>query len=602
MSLATPSPEGYYADSSSKSRLNPKFREAASDHAGMLHPEGCRGRVVIAHKDGERWKQRSYDVSDLPEIIPAVAGLEDAYISQQRFYFKRTITQLQQLGALFVDVDFHTVPELAGMDARGVLEDVLIALERARMPAPTMAIASGRGLYVIWLHGAIPRAAIGRWNACQKQLWEILRPFGADRGALDAARVLRLAGTRNSKSGAVVEQIAPAGEVWNFDDLAEEILPYSREELYDLRIQRAARDARKPRESRQRPPQGFTQTTLWEGRLGDLQKLRALRWFEGDLPPGQRDHWMFLAGVAMSWIAVPQVLRRELWELSKEAATWNDAESGKRLSAIMKRAHMAAKGERVEWNGIQIDPRYRFKNSTIIELLEIEDWEQEEMSVIISSDEARKRHREREKERRREAGAMERSEYLGMASHNRREAVRLRQEGRKVREIADTLKLSSDHVKTILRGEGVKSVPLYGVAKPSRRAVVGGEHRQPSGNEVEEKKFRGKENAAKSELLKPPPQRQRRDYPERIPSGEGDMSAPLYGVGVAVGMKKELRGVGNAAKSDLKSFPSKERHGTGESIPSGEAMKTMGESESHPLGCDCLECYATPPSYAGMAK
>ena len=62
---------------------------------------------------------------------------------------------------------------------------------------------------------------------------------------------------------------------------------------------------------------------------------------------------------------------------------------------------------------------------------------------------------------------------------------------------------------------------------------------------------------------------------------------------------KELRGVENAAKSDLKSFPLKERHGTGESIPSGEAMKTMGESESHPLGCDCLECSATTPCYAG---
>jgi hypothetical protein len=534
MSLTIPSHEGYYADSSSKSSL----KAAAEDHMARLHPEGCRGRVVIAHKDGERWRQRSYEVSDLPEIIPAVAGLEDAYISQQRFYFKRTITQLLQLGALFVDVDFHTVPELAGMDARGVLEDVLIALERARIPAPTMAIASGRGLYVIWLHGAIPRAAIGRWNAAQRELWEILRPFGADRGALDAARVLRLAGTKNSKNGATVEQIAPAGEVWNFDDLAEEILPYSREELYDLRIQRAARDARKPRESRQRPPQGFTQTTLWEGRLGDLQKLRALRWFEGDLPPGQRDHWMFIAGVAMSWIAVPQVLRRELWELSKEAATWNDAESGRRLSAIMKRAHMAAKGERVEWNGIQIDPRYRFKNQTIIELLEIEDWEQEEMSVIISSDEARKRHRERESLRRREAGTIPRDKYLSEALAREREPVivRLRGEGMSLRQIS--------------RETGY---PLKEVHRLSNRIDTG-----------------------------------------------CSQSVPLYGgVALPVGSSLESRGVENAAMSDLKSFASKERHGTGESIPSGEAMKTMGESESHPLGCDCLECYATPPSYAG---
>jgi hypothetical protein len=539
MPLATPSHRGFYAETDSHARLNSKFREAASDHAGMLHPAESRGRVVIAHKDGSRWKQRSYDVSDLPEIIPAVAGLEDAYISQQRFYFKRTITQLQQLGALFVDIDFHTVPELAGMDARGVLEDVLIALERARIPAPTMALASGRGLYVIWLHGAIPRAAIGRWNACQRELWRVLKPFGADRGALDAARVLRLAGTKNSKNGAVVEQIAPAGEVWNFDDLAEEILPYTREELYDLRIQRAARDARKPRESRQRPPQGFTQTTLWEGRLTDLQKLRALRWF-GELPPGQRDDWMFIAGVAMSWIAdSPESLRNELWELSKEAASWNDRDHQSRLQAIFKRVHMNARGETVEWNGVEVDPRYRFKNETIIERLEIEDWEMEEMNVIISSDEARKRHRERESQRRREAGEMERFKYTATAEQRRMKAAELRSGGMLQREIAEILGCSQQEVSRLTKGigKGIQGcMPLYG------------------------------------------------------------------GVAHPVGGVVELRGVENAAKSNLKSFAPKERHDTGESIPSGEAMKTMGESESHPLGCDCLECSATPPSYAGMAK
>jgi hypothetical protein len=532
MTLTTPSRDEEYPARSGIARLNPKFREAASDHAGMLHPAESRGRVVIAHKDGARWKQRSYDVGDLPEIIPAVAGLEDAYISQQRFYFKRTISQLLQLGAMYVDVDFHTIPELAGMDARGVLEDVLVALERARMPAPTMAIASGRGLYVIWLHEAIPRAALTRWNAAQRELWRVLSPFGGDRGALDAARVLRLAGTKNSKNGATVEQIAPPGEVWKFDDLAEEILPLGREELYDLRIQRAARDARMPSKSRQRPPMAFTQSTLWEGRLTDLQKLRQLRWFEGDLPPGARDHWMFLAGVAMSWIAIPQVLRRELWELSKEAASWNDAESGKRLSAIMKRAHMAAKGERVEWNGVEVDPRYRFRNSTIIELLEIEDWEMEEMSVIISSDEARRRNTKRHEKSRREAGMMERSEYLGIASHNHREAHRLRSEGLTRRQIADTLKLSERWIYKLLS-----------------------------------------------------------DY---VPN-EHEQSIPLYGgVALPVGQSLEVRGGEDATTPELESSPRGERRDTGERIPSGEeARQRWGEGEGHPPGCDCLECSST---------
>ncbi len=452
------------------------LKAAALEHGERLHPEGSKGRVIVAHKDGESWNQRSYEVSDLPDVIPAVVGLEDAYISQQRFHFRRTIAQLRELGALFCDLDFYKILELQGMDARGVLEDVLIALQRARIPSPSMAITSGRGLYVIWLHGQVPRAALPRWNACQRELWQVLKRFGADRGALDAAHVLRLAGTVNGKSGTIVEQIAPPGDVWQFDDLAGEILPLDREELYDLRIQRAAREARKPRESRQRPPMGFTQASLWEGRLRDLQMLRELRWF-GDLPPGQRDLWMFLAGVGMSWIAIPQVLQRELWELSKEAGSWNDSESGSRLHAIMKRAHMAAKGERIEWNGLKVDPRYKFKNQTVIEWLEIEDWEMEEMSVLISSDEARRRDTRAQRARRRAAGVMPREEYETRAAARIAElapkVADLQRSGATYREIARVLKVSLRDV--------TKCVGLYGgVASPEgAKEELGRERKVP---------------------------------------------------------------------------------------------------------------------------
>jgi hypothetical protein len=57
-------------------------------------------------------------------------------------------------------------------------------------------------------------------------------------------------------------------------------------------------------------PRKFTSATLWEARLSDLQRLKALRWF-GDPMPDFRDRWLFVAGVGMSWLAVPQVLRRE---------------------------------------------------------------------------------------------------------------------------------------------------------------------------------------------------------------------------------------------------------------------------------------------------
>lgn len=442
-----------------ESATYPHLEAAALEHAGRLHPEQAKGRISIAQRTPTGgWWERSYRVDQLPDVMAAIAGVTDAYISQQRFECRRLLTQLWQLGAMYVDIDFHKVSELQDMHPLGVLEDVLGHLERHRMPAPTLAIASGRGLYVIWLHNPVPRKALPRWNACQRELWKVLRPFGADRGALDAARVLRVAGTINGRSGAVVEQIAPAGDVWDFEDLAAAVLPLERGEVRDLRIARAAR---RPSEGLVVPPQGFNAGTLWAGRLTDLQRLRGIRTL-GDLPPGQRDPWMFIAGVAMSWLTVnPQALRRELWALAKEAARWNDEESSRRLQAIMKRAHMAARGEHVDWDGRMVDPRYYFKNSTIIEWLEITPDEEKDMQVLISSDEARRRHRVAERERKRRVGEvkMTRGEYLDLAAWNRSEVQRMTLQGRSASEIAEALKLSKIRVKEIRRENRENGLP-----------------------------------------------------------------------------------------------------------------------------------------------
>ncbi len=437
------------------------------EHGALLHGAGSSG-VAVATKPAGRWSERVYPAGELPEVLSRYAGERDVYLSTQSFFGWRRICQLAACGALAVDVDFHKVPALAQMHPRGVLEDCRIALERAGQPEPSLAISSGRGLYLLWLHGKVPRQALPRWNAAQRALWETLRPLGADRGALDAARVLRLVGSRNSKNGAFVETIRGPGDAWAFGDLADEVLPHTREELYDLRVQRAARDAQrseKPEKPQQAPPKGYTAATLWDARLADLQALRRLR-HGVQLPPGQRDHWLFLAGVAMSWLCEPSVLRRELYDLAREVGGWDDRESKSRMQAVFSRTHAAARGDTVEWQGVQVDSRYRFKNGTIMELLEITPQEEGAMRTLISPDEERRRHREREEKRRREVGAVPRDQYLRPAQQRRVEAHRLRsEEGLSLRGIAARMDVSKSQVGRLLAvppSNCPASVPLYG--------------------------------------------------------------------------------------------------------------------------------------------
>ena len=424
------------------------------EHGELLHAGG-KGTISISKKRPDRplypWDERNYPVEVAVDLLDHYRGRDDVYLSTQRFRGRRRIAQLLSLSSLHADLDYYKVPELAGAEPKRVLDDALKVLDKAKKPAPSLAIHSGRGLYILWLHSPIPRAALPRWAACQREIHEVLRPYGADGQARDAARVLRIIGTRHGGTGAAVEALAPAGEARAFEELASGILPADRGELLDLRVQRALRGTRKPQERLWGAPEGYNAATLWEARLTDLQALRWLRWF-GEPMPDFRDRWMFVAGVAMSWLAIPSVLRRELYALSREVGGWTEATAKSKLHAVFRTAHASARGEKVEWRGMKVDPRYRLKNQTIIEALEITPEEERELKTIISDEERRRRDRERKKRERRESGDVEmsRTEYLVRAAKRRAEARRRSAGGLSLRMIATALGISKSQVQRAL--------------------------------------------------------------------------------------------------------------------------------------------------------
>lgn len=435
------------------------------DHAAILHPwvDGNMGLITIAQRETQRWHEQRVPIKELAFAVRALAGAPASYLSQHRFKGPRKIAHLWQLGALWADLDYHKIPEWQGKDPRWIFEAAVELLADARIPVPTFAVATGRGLALVWTHHAVPRGALPRWNACQRVLYQTLKPLGADRAALDAARVLRIVGSVHERSGQTVTAISPVGHTWDFDALADEILPLTRGELTDLRIQRATRRAKTPREADKPSRPAFSVASLWEGRLTDLQTLLSLRWW-GELPPGQRDTWLFLAITAMSWLAEPQLLQREAWALAKQAGGWDEREASARLQAIFRRAQQAAKGEQIEWRGQSIDPRYRFRNETMIEWLGITPEEQRQMRVLISPDEARRRERERKQEQRRAAGTQTREDYLAQATavDKREHALVLKAKGMATAAIARELGVSRTRVQQYLKDGCKGSVALYG--------------------------------------------------------------------------------------------------------------------------------------------
>lgn len=391
--------------------------------AQLIHSENRHGFFSILQVDPllNVKRQSSHLLRDMPTVLTALPHDRDTWISQAEFTKPcRRIVHLARLGLLFVDIDSYKVEWAKGKAPEQQAASLIYFCEQEGIPRPSLIIFSGRGLQAKWLFEySIPRAVLLRWNACQKRLVEALASYGADPAAKDAARVLRLVETVNSKSGEVcrlvhVEEGGDGAPIrYNFEYLAEILLPVSRGVIAAKR--NAAEEKRKARltllNGGNRNTSGLRllspRQLAWD-RAEDLRSLVAMR---GNLE-GQKTlflHWT-LNFLLLSGATNYNQMFYEASALAKEIDPgWGHNKS--ELSTLYSKAKAYSDGERIEFGDKKYPPLYTPKNDTLISLFEITDDEQRQLKTIISTDMAKERHRERDTKRRREGGAVDRQTY-----------------------------------------------------------------------------------------------------------------------------------------------------------------------------------------------
>ena len=131
-------------------------------------------------------------------------GVQDVYVSMNSFLTSksRAIDNLKRLNALYIDLDCYKM----GLTREQVLYWLETDYFGKIIPCPTFVIDSGRGLYLIWKISE-DRNALPKWKRVQEYFAEKLNEFGADEQALDAARILRVPYSVNTKSNSRVKII-----------------------------------------------------------------------------------------------------------------------------------------------------------------------------------------------------------------------------------------------------------------------------------------------------------------------------------------------------------------------------------------------------------
>ncbi|HFL3159397.1 TPA: hypothetical protein ACG3JU_003816 [Clostridioides difficile] len=383
----------------------------------VIHSKS-KGYITLASKKEQKFTQWHYKINELEnKYHELIDNKVNVYISHNTFYKpQRRIENIKELNAIFIDIDCYNT-KYTKEAVRFFIEKDLNGI----IPNPTMLVDSGRGLYYVLKLEPVPSKALPLWYAIQRYIYNQLKEFGADAKALDPTRVLRATGTINSKTQTEVKIIDYDGYTYTLKEIQENYLPELKE---------------KKQKSKGRPKKVislFNEYSLYHARLNDLMKICELRSYDME---GCREVTLFLYRYFTCCFMEDegQALECTL-ELNKQFV------KPLKENEVVKHTKSAETAYKVK--------KYKFKNSTLIDLLGITEEEQKYLKSIIGKNEKYIRNNMRRQENRRNENGLtkKQQELLDL----KKELLKLKEKGLSNRSIAKQLNISESKVRTTLK-------------------------------------------------------------------------------------------------------------------------------------------------------
>lgn len=183
-----------------------------------IHPSGINWVCTGIINNG-KWTSHYEQACSLPAYLMKFSGSRefreyDIYVSQGEFLTRgnRKVSNLASIRVCFVDLDYKLMrgyrPEWTRNPSAEEWKELAERYCRKNnIPCPNDIVFTGGGVHLKWiLDEAVSRTGLPNWQYAQKLLLCQFRTLGADPAAVDAARVLRLAGTKNHKDSPIIQE------------------------------------------------------------------------------------------------------------------------------------------------------------------------------------------------------------------------------------------------------------------------------------------------------------------------------------------------------------------------------------------------------------
>ena len=422
------------------------------DYCNHLYDNTTEGFLQIKQiiNDGNHEvKIYNIDNSNLREVILKLDKSYDTYLTiNTHFIPQGTIQTIRQFRALYIDLDIKKYSKLE------TINKVNRLVKRKVIPQPTMIVDSGRGLHIYWRIYNAPYQALYTWQQIEDYLYYKLKNLGSDLKATDGARILRIPNTINSRNNEECKIL-----------FLDENIIYS---MYDLRKNYLGYKKTKPKEKYQIEFEEtkkitknisyfFNSYTLHSARAKDLQTLCRLRNYN---VIGYRN--MIIHCYAY-WLALTI---RDKEEVEKKVIELNNAfteplkdnEILNTIKCIYKAVdkfilyeNHVREGKRIKVKKGSMDKYgYWYKNSTLIERLDITEKEQEHLSSIISRKEKYRRNKDNIIEYQKEYGKIKRRNENGLTKRQQQKEDTVKAV-KKYKELGMTQKEVSEKINKSIR-------------------------------------------------------------------------------------------------------------------------------------------------------